>query len=98
MNFDKFKDEHCCNIFCTYYGLQPFSAETGLKITPTSEGNSMGLGQARNLKGKGRAEPDIDDDYVSSSWNRGVAIANDSASTSAAAGGYTKGMDLSESP
>jgi hypothetical protein len=111
MNFDKFKDEHCCNEFCSYYGLQPFSPETGLtgRDTPTSEGNSLlknPIEFDQATKGKGRAEPEVDDDYVSPSWERGVAddfkfsnfeqkwTRKDAASTSTE-GGYTKGMVFS---
>lgn len=105
MNFDKFKDEHCCNNFCTYYGLQPFSPERCLQNTPTSESSSFQkktIGFDHAMKGKGRAEPEPDDDNISSSWNGGVP--NDfvdieqkrfNAASTSTAGGYTKGMDLS---
>lgn len=104
MNFDKFEDEHCCNNFCSYYGLQPFSPETHTRLedAPTSEGSSFVKNKA--WKGKGRAEPEVDVDYVNSSWNGGVAkdFVNiepkrkdyEGAGTSTA-GGFTKRMDLS---
>lgn len=115
INFDEFKDEHRCNKFCSYYRLQPFSPETGLRDAPTSlhplpesEGNSSPKNTIRfdkATKGKGRAEPEVDDsDNFGSSWNEGVANKifdveqkwrDAGASTSTVLGGYTKGMDLS---
>jgi hypothetical protein len=96
MNLDKFKDEHCCNDFCSYYGLQPFSPETGLKDDPTSEGKSFlknPIGFDRATKGKGGLSlmttilnrDRSDDDFVDieQKWKDGAA----STSTE---GGYTK--------
>ena len=83
INFDEFKDEHCCKKFCSYYRFQPFSLETGLRDAPTSlhplpesEGNSSLKNTIRfnkATKGKGRAEPEVDNsDNFGSSWNKGV--------------------------
>ena len=124
MNFDKFKDEHSCNKFCSYYGLQPFSSESesGLK-DPTSaclpsESKGAGSSFPKNStgfdpawKGKGKAKVDDDDpswegkgkdkadnnaddivDVDHWHWQKGK---DRYAASTSAAGGYTKGMDLS---
>jgi hypothetical protein len=106
MNFEKFKEEHCCNKFCSYYGLEPFSSESetgrGDPISPgplsksNGSGNSfpknpMGFDQAWKGKGKAKATVDIDDDDDDI-----VVVEHDhNAASTSAAGGYTKRMDLS---
>ena len=97
MNFDKFKEEHCCNKFCSYYGLQPFSLETSrVKDAPTSPGPLS--------KFEGNSFPKNPMGFdISSSWNGGVAddiddiadIEQKGKDAARTAGGYTKWMDLS---
>ena len=93
INFDEFKNEHRCNKFCSYYGLQPFSPKTGFRDAPTSlalsesksQGNScknpsVGFDNSpvKATKGKRRADPEVDDDEnFGSSWNRGHGVADE---------------------